>query len=58
LINDCLADQLSESKLKSVTYSLNTMIRILEVGDLESRVEELEKQNVTETKNPQVRATV
>lgn len=60
LINDTLADELPESKLKSVTYSLNTMLRILETSDLESRLEEIERMlnnGTTERTNPQRRAS-
>jgi hypothetical protein len=43
IINAAHKDQISESKLRSLSYAIQILAKILESSDIEQRLEELEK---------------
>jgi hypothetical protein len=44
LIRNVEADRITESKGKTLTYMASVLLRVIEGGDLEKRIEALEKQ--------------
>jgi hypothetical protein len=42
-INQTMRDEMSESKLRSLSYAVQVLTKILEADDVEQRLEELEK---------------